>query len=51
MLNVHGRIDVDARMQKLLDVLIAFVVARPRRIRMGELVDKDEPRGAFDSRI
>ena len=51
MLHVHGRVDVDARAQELLDILIALLMTASRRVRMGELVDEDELRGAHDGRI
>ena len=42
VLDVHGRIDVDAGGQQLLDVEIALGMAAARRVGVGELVDQHE---------
>ena len=42
MLDVHRRVDVDAGVQELLDVLPALGVARTGRVGVGELVDDDQ---------
>src|SRR5262249_35397977 len=42
VLDVHGRVDVDARIEQLLDVLEPLVMAAAGRVRVRELVDDDE---------
>ena len=42
MLNVDGGDDVDAGVEELVDVLVAFGVARPGRVGVGELVDEHQ---------
>ncbi len=44
MLDVDGRIDVDARVEQLVDVLPALQVACALHVRMRELVDEDQLR-------
>ena len=42
MLHVHRRVDVDAGVEQLLDVLPALGVARAGRVGVRELVDDDQ---------
>ena len=42
VLDVDGRDDVDAGVEQLVDVRPALLVARTRRIAVGQLVDEDE---------
>ncbi len=46
VLDIDGGHDVDACIEKLLDVLPALLVARTRNVRMRELVDEGERRPA-----
>ncbi len=45
VLDVQGRVDVDAGRQHLLDVLVALRVAAARRIGVGEFVDRGRSAG------
>ena len=51
VLDVDGRVDVDAVVQQLFDVEIALGMAAPRRIGVGELVDEHDLRPSGDDRI
>ena len=51
VLDVDRRIDVDARREQFLDVLIAFGVAAAGRVGMGEFVDEHERRRAFEDGV
>ena len=42
VLHVDRREDVDARVEQVLDVLVALAVLEPRRVGMGQLVDQGE---------
>jgi hypothetical protein len=46
VLDVHGRVDVDAGVEQFDDVLPALGVSTARRVRVGELVDEDQRRVA-----
>ena len=50
MLDVDGRIDVDSRLEHVLDVLVALLVLAPGRVGVGELVDQGELGRAGDHR-
>ncbi len=51
MLDVTGRIDIDARSEQFLDILIALVVAAAGRVGVGEFVDQHQPGPACDDRV
>ena len=51
VLNIDGRVDVDAVLQYLFDVEIALGVPAALRIGMRELVDEDDLRPAGNDRI
>ena len=51
VLHVHGRVDVDAGAQKLLDVEIALGMAAAGGIGVGELVDQDQRRPALQDGV
>ena len=51
MLHVDRRDHVDARVQDLVDVLVTLLVAHPRGVRVGELVDQRQFRRATDHRV
>jgi hypothetical protein len=48
VLDVDRREDVDARIEHVLDVLVALRVLDSRRVRVGQLVDQAELRGAVE---
>jgi hypothetical protein len=51
VLDVERRIDIDAGIEKLLDIEIAFGMAAARRVAMRELVDQNEFRPALQDAI
>ncbi len=51
MLHVHGRVDIDARIEQLLYVLIALRVTRARHIGVRQLVHQCQLRLAAQQRI
>ena len=51
MLDVHRRVDVDAGVKQLVDVLPALGVTRTRSVGVGELVENDQPRLAGERRV
>ena len=51
MLDVERRVDVDAGVEELLDVLPALGVARPLGIGVGELVHQQDGRAARERRV
>ena len=51
VLDVDGRDHVDPRVEHLVDVLVALLVARLRRVRVRELVDQRQLRRAADHRV
>ena len=51
VLDVERGVDVDPGVEELLDVLPPLGVARPGRVRVGELVDQDQPRLAREGAV
>ena len=51
VLDIDGRIDVDAVGQQLLDIEIAFGMATARRVGMGQFVDQRDLRPPRDQRV